>query len=173
MNHEFKTRTSLKDYRAFSFWHSYMRTNPILLFISSAVTLAMLPLLYYFYLLDGDMFSLGIFIFCSAVLFIVLILFPIIIFFSTKSIYDSDKFLQEEQTITIDENQITIATRSSTFNVEWKELYKGVETKRHFFLYIAKVKAIVIPKEQINAQGAAFIREQLSKWNKTKAKPRH
>jgi len=163
---EFKINISLKDYRAFNIWHLFLSSNPIIIFIASLLILICLPVLLFLFLKDGNLFSLIVFVMgCLSLLFILIIL-PLTIIVTSKSVYKSDRFLQEEQNFKVDENQLTIDTESSSFKLNWKEIYKGVENKNYFLIYIAKIKAIIIPKVQISDEDREFLKQKIEEWKK-------
>lgn len=64
----------------------------------------------------------------------------------SKRIYATDKLLAQQQDYTISRDGVRMEMESGAGTVKWDELYKASETRDAFYLFLAKNKALLIPK---------------------------
>ncbi len=69
---------------------------------------------------------------------------------SSKTALNTNKLLHKTQYYSFNVDGIEASTETSTAFVKWSELYKAVESKDSFQLFISKAQAYVIPKRCFN-----------------------
>jgi hypothetical protein len=134
------------DYRFFNYWYVYGRKTGKLMLIVGLVLIIDLMFLYIYKINTSGLinFLIGI----VNILFIIyLVIIPVTLFFQTKAIFKSDSFLRFEQKYAFDAVEgLDISTSSSNARIKWDQFYNVSETKKYFYLFIARNKAYIIPK---------------------------
>ncbi len=174
---KFNIKLTLGDYRIFNFFHSFGSTKKALILVSLIVSLY--PFLIYNYLTKQDKILLVVII-VSGAMFLLATLIGLTIYLYSKKVFESDKYLQEEQSFEIDDKAIKVSSNSINSVYKWSELYKCVETKGYFFIYIANIKAIIIPKRQLKDEQCNYISKKIQGYvhgsrdiiNNSKSKPK-
>lgn len=70
----------------------------------------------------------------------------------TRKRFWDDKLAQEEQQLELTETGIRHSTGETSLNAAWSDIYKAAETRNTIILYLARNKAIVIPKRDIDGE---------------------
>ena len=100
-----------------------------------------------------------------AVIFI--IYYPLLLIFQSRAEIDRSTILSNPLHYTILDSGVDILSRAvETDNevvLDWKDIWKLVETGKAFYIYTGKDAAYIIPKEQISAH-VAKVRKELSAW---------
>lgn len=81
------------------------------------------------------------------VVFVVII--PVSVKKSSKSLLDTNKLLQKTNYYTIGNEGVEISTESSNAIIKWSELYKAIEVKDSFLFYLSERQSYVIPKRYL------------------------
>lgn len=163
---EFKSQIDPEDYRNFNLWHFFVvSTKGWRGFIPYILGFLSLPLWVYFYFRTGSVIFYLLTMFFFTIFFLSFVVFPLTLWFSSKKHYKGDKFLQEEQTVYMNNESIVLSTPSSNLKVDWKDLFIISENKNYFFLYISNFKAILIPKRYINTNINEFINNKAKEYN--------
>ncbi|AZN39360.1 YcxB family protein [Paenibacillus albus] len=135
---------SLKEYRAFTLYHqrNQLRFYPVFIFLVFSVTV----------LFSGGHISdwayfvpIGV-----GVAVAVSLLSYLSVIFRTHRVYKSNKIIQKDQTIELSERGLHLTSVNSTSWIEWTDVYKAVESKSQYLIYISKNQAVVVPKEKVD-----------------------
>jgi hypothetical protein len=145
---KFKVNLSLEDYRNFNYSHIYSGNKGRFIIIVNALLLIFSLLLIPSALYNGEQIPMTAWI-ALFMPFLYLIILPVMIFFSTKRAFKTDKFLSEEQNYAINNQNIEITTVSSKVNIGWDKIYLIKERKNYIFVYIARTKALIMPKRNM------------------------
>ncbi|WP_169306704.1 YcxB family protein [Cohnella pontilimi] len=70
----------------------------------------------------------------------------------TRKLFQNDKLAQMEQQLHFSETGIRHTTAESSNLVEWADVYRAAETRNELILYLARNRAILVPKRDIGAQ---------------------
>ena len=143
---EFVVKLQTEDYRRFNFWYFYGRPAGRALVIINAVLVLLIGILAWEVLYLGAEISPAVFLVAAFLPLVVFILMPLTIYFQSGGIMASDKFLQEEHRYWADENGIRTESVSSTMTAAWNDVFRAVELKGSFLVFIAANKALIIPK---------------------------
>lgn len=143
----FKIKLSLNDYRNFNYSFLYSgRKGFITIFITIIFIINTLVLTING-IKNGEIFTfINIFFIILTSFFILL---PILLFFQTKKIFITDKFLSEEQNYIINEEGFEVKTNSSNVKISWDRIFLIKENKNYLLIFIAQNKAFIIPKSNI------------------------
>jgi len=104
-----------------------------------------------------------------------LIFLPFSIFLRTKRMFESDKFLSEPQHYSVEADGLEVTSASSKTILAWDKIFSVRESKNYIFMYLARTKALIIPKKNIGEELDFFIRILLERIDRKKikiAKPR-
>lgn len=69
----------------------------------------------------------------------------------SKRIFTSDKLLHQDQLYRFSTDGIYYTTTSGTGNIGWSDIYKVVETPKYFYIYVGKLRSLVIPKASMTS----------------------
>ncbi|WP_010243241.1 YcxB family protein [Acetivibrio cellulolyticus] len=75
----------------------------------------------------------------------------------------SDKLMQKEICIILDDSGMSTSFDTSNINIEWKDIFCAKEFKSGFAIYLNKTSGQVIPKRFLTADDIYLIREILTK----------
>ena len=165
-NKEIKLNIQLTetDYMDFQWSHfSLFRTKK---WISFSVFLVILyGILYTPYILKVGFTRIDISIFWPLLMFpIGLIGIYLLLKYRTKVAFKTDSFINKPQEITVNEEGIYVDAYRSNINPLWIDIYKYNITKQGVYIYIADLKAMIIPTRFLNDND----RMVLSEFLKTK-----
>ena len=79
----------------------------------------------------------------------------------SKKIYNSDKFMQDEIHYKINENEIIQETKASNMKISTSDILKSFEDKYSIYIYISKIRVILIPKRCISSEECEKLKEIL------------
>ena len=137
---EFNVKLELKDYTRLNIYHSKKNIIFSLLLGWIIVTIFSIN-----YTLSFKIFG---YIFFTV---FYLVLYILRLKRISKKIYNSDKFMQDEIHYKINENEIIQETKSSNFKMSINDVVKVGEDKYSIYIYISKIKVILIPKRCISS----------------------
>jgi hypothetical protein len=155
-----KTGLTFNDYLDFNYHFARKRSIP--LFVLIIICLVMLIL------------SVGISndwaaVFSSRYIFYyaIILLLPFISFlvlrFTAKKQYESNKLMKSETETILNETGISQSSKYGNTSVEWVDLYKVEEAKSAFYIYIAKRQAFILPKRILENGEAAAVRTLITR----------
>ena len=75
----------------------------------------------------------------------------------------SDKLMQKEICIILDDSGMSTSFDTSNINIEWKDIFCAKEFKSGFAIYVNKTSGQVIPKRFLTADDIYLIREILTR----------
>jgi cytochrome c-type biogenesis protein CcmH/NrfG len=162
-NKEIKLNIQLteKDYMDFQWSHfSLFRTKK---WISFSVFLDVLyGILYAPYILKVGFTRIDISIFWPLLMFPVgLICMYFLLKYRTKVAFKTDSFINKPQKITVNEEGIYVEAYRSNINPLWTDIYKYNDTKQGVYIYIADLKAMIIPIRFLNENDKMVLLEFL------------
>lgn len=158
---EFQAKLNLKNYREFNFYHFYRNFKSVLFLISLPIIFIGLPLMIYYYVKTEDLLILLLITTDLMFAIFMFILLPMSIFINTKLTYRGD----EVQQFKINNEEILITIPRQEILVSWEKLYKTIETKGYFFIYLSKSRAFIIPKNQIDENEIKFLSKKFNSIN--------
>ena len=136
---EFNVRLELKDYIRLNIFHG--RKNVIIMLFLGWFAVTMMSI--------GR--PLNIKIFCYIYFTILYLLFHFIYLkYNSKKIYESDKLIQQEMHYIVSENEITQETENSKNKILTSDILKVCEDKYSIYIYISKIRILLIPKRCIS-----------------------
>jgi hypothetical protein len=155
-----KFTTNLKDYTQFNFFHNRNK-----LIVLSLLLLIMAPLIW----ITVGVINLGenwwrLFTVDPSIYFIfILIIFLILLNFLqvrliSKKQYNSSMEMKVEKEVVIDSVGICTSNEFGNYSAGWHSVYKAVESKKAFYIYVSKLQAHIIPKKYITLDEADIIR---------------
>lgn len=157
---EFDIKLSYGDMYRFDLYNTFHSSSGIL----SLVGAALVTLVTIFTAGQIGLIYTVIYAIC-AVIFI--IYYPLLLIFQSRAEIDRSTILSNPLHYTILDSGVDILSRAvETDNevvLDWKDIWKLVETGKAFYIYTGKDAAYIIPKEQISAH-VAKVRKELSAW---------
>lgn len=155
-----KFTSNLKDYTEFNFFH-----NKNKLIVLSAVLLVMAPLIWIIFgviNLGGNwwrLFTVNPTIYLIFILIILLILLNFLqVRLISKKQYNSSMEMKVEKEVVIDTVGVRTSNEFGNYSAGWHNVYKAVESKKAFYIYVSKIQAHIIPKKYITADEADIIK---------------
>ncbi|WP_181438885.1 YcxB family protein [Paenibacillus sambharensis] len=79
----------------------------------------------------------------------------------SRRVYNSDKLLQQEQHFVFTNEHIAFTNATGTGSMAWDDVYKAVETKSHFLIYMGKMRSLIIPKASMSSEADISALRQL------------
>lgn len=145
----------LEDYISFNLFHSKKQ-----LLISLLAFIGLVPL---FTLAISDSQDHHLVLSVSIILSIVIgILYALLTVFLLKrklrKQYNSTRLMQAESEIIIDKAGLRQSNEFSNLAISWTDVFKAVESKKGFYLYISKMQAFIIPKHLVSAEEEKILR---------------
>lgn len=154
-----ETKISLKDYVKIMFYMTY--TRPLMIVLLSLMLIFFIS----FIALPGDNDTFPMF-----TLFVVIILLPVLTYFSAKKNYSNNLRIQEKICYDFTEDKIIIQGESFYSEMDWNKIYKVVELKNWILLYQSGQSANLILKSSFGNDLEAFKALVKSKGVKAKLK---
>lgn len=145
MSAEFEVTITDKDMFRFNIYHAYHGFQGILatlvglwVLFMAVITFSEVSLLYtILYVVLGIVF---------------LVYVPGNLYLRSKKQISSSDVLKNALRYKIDDKGVHVFQGEQTADLEWKQIYKMVSTKRQLLIYSSRVNAYVIPKEAIEDQ---------------------
>lgn len=137
---EFKTQLTVKDIRKFNFNYNYTKTSTRIVY-SIVLAALLVAVIYAFYTKNLGFVETPIMI---AIAFMVAS--PLTIMISSRRMYKKNEFLQKPIKYIISDKAIKAINKDFRSSTKWSKLLKIVETAEHFFIFLDKESALIIPK---------------------------
>ena len=148
---EFRKRfvTTIEDLTSYSIFNIKKFLIPILLLCSAALIILNLDDMSGWWItLITMIITIGLFA----------LLFVVILKRNLKKQYNSNKLMQAENDVIMDEAGLHISAEHGNTNIVWNNVSKAAESKNGFYVYIANMQAFIIPKRLLSAEEEATIR---------------
>lgn len=156
MSEETSVRFKLdkKEYYAFNVAHSRVarRILPLFYFVVFVITISLTSE-------EFDEFTLSISAIAGIFLIVIIaVVQNVLLRLRTNKVFATDTLIQKEQQYRFESGGFDYKASSSTGYIEWKDVYKVVESRDLFLIYLAANKSLVIPKRafESEASSAAF-----------------
>lgn len=148
-------RMELDDYISFNLFHAKkLLLMNILLFIVFVPVLTLLISDSQDYLL-----VLSVAIFFGIIMASLLTLLNVfLIKRNSKKQYFSTKVMQADTEIIVDGSGIRQTNEFGKLTISWADVFKVIESKKGFYLYISKMQAFVIPKRLVSPEEEKILR---------------
>lgn len=141
----FSVQMTWKEIYKFTMRHNYLSFAGIVgTFLSTAALIILI--VYFGQLSDRDKTVLTI----VAIWFLVFL--PIRLFFKSKTQIKLSKVYAKPLNYLIDEEGITVSQDEESQTIEWKQLFKIVETKSQFLVYSNRINSFIFPKSSLEGQ---------------------
>lgn len=150
-----KVKLDEKDYIGFNYWYA----KKIIIFVNVFYAFLIMIILFLLLWLPNRTFSMVIDIVALLVLVLFLVYFNIGIYFRSKKIFASDKFLQLEQTYDVTVDSISVSSERSNTLVKWDEVYSLKESQDMFAIFLGKNRAFLLPKRCMDEAAAQELRQ--------------
>lgn len=113
--------------------------------------LALYGYIYIPYILDAGFSGINLSVFYPQLIIPGLFLFfYIIVRYRVKTAFKSDTFLHHPKQLLINEDGIFMESYRSSFHPAWKDVYRYNITKHAIYIYVAEIKAFIIPMRYLN-----------------------
>lgn len=157
---EFTSRLEEKDYVGFNFYHSFGGLKWIFWVLGLGYFLFSGIDKIYNYFAKG--MTLETFDLFFGIFFLIIpVVLPLYLLFYAKRIFQSDKFLQEDIKCVFMDTGILESTSSSDTFIDWDRIWTVKENNELIMIYIARIKAILIPKRKVDDALVADIKKLL------------
>lgn len=141
-NKKFVTRTTAEDLFRFQIYHTYVGVTGILLGLLLVVAVADL-------IGNFNNMTNGMKVLCMVLILWVVVLNPVNMYFRAKKQAQTVELFQNPIDLEIDERGLTITQGENGGLVEWKNVTKIVILKKLAIFYMGKVRAHLLPLDQI------------------------
>jgi hypothetical protein len=150
-----------KDYLKFQWAHTgLMRSRKWLLYGLSMLVLYSFILIPALILNDFSALSLSLFL--PLLILLGLFIFPYGFFmYRSRSAFKSDSFINQPYEVIINEEGMIVNAYRSNLNPLWKDIYRYNVTKEAIYIYIAELKAILVPSRFLNEADRVALMEIL------------
>lgn len=91
-------------------------------------------------------------------IFFIIVLLPIVVYFSAKRNYYSNKRLQETIDYEFTNQKMNISGESFSSEINWSKTFKIEELKKWFLIYQSKQVANLIPKSDLTEEQISYLR---------------
>ena len=158
-----QTAYTYEEYKKFNF--SVMKIKKMAVLFAVTIILYLLVILGWIFIPNNSMSDN--FIYIIGILILVEIILVIFIPINIKSTYRSNKTMMNGSDVKIDfyNDHFEEASIKGTAKVDYKDLYKIIETKTHFYLMLAKNQGGIIIKQNCTPELIAFLQELKKKVN--------
>ena len=138
----FSVQMTWKEIYKFTMRHNYFSLAGIIgTFLSTAALVVLIA--YFGQLSDRDKTVLTI----VAIWFLVFL--PVRLFFKAKTQVKLSKAYAKPLNYHVNERGITVSQEEESQTIEWKQLFKIVETKSQYIVYSNRINAFIFPKSSI------------------------
>lgn len=96
---------------------------------------------------------------------VLLLIYPISIYFSSKKVYTTTKRIGERIEYTFDEEVIVVKGESYETTFSWDKLYKVTTTRECLLLWESELVAVIIPKRYFSLDQLDLIKGIVDKYN--------
>ena len=139
-----KVQLTLDDYRK---WHFDLLYGNVRRGITIA-GLAVFFAIFGFYIMGvtnaGKPISSGLIYLALFIVFLVIFI-PVSLYFRTKSHFESDKLIQEEQNYQIDENGVKAKSEYGNSDIPWDKVYGAHLNKKYITIALSKSRMYLLP----------------------------
>lgn len=147
---QFKVKITEQDYRRLNFILMYRRPATIFITLVGVLQAVLLVLGLVFNIRLAE--SLPV----SAIFMVVFLVLPVLsVSISSRRIYKSNKYLQEEISWTIDDTHIHLLAGSFKGDYEWNNIYRIKEFKHWILIYKDRMVVNIIPKSALSPNDIA------------------
>lgn len=142
MKEEFDVNLTPQDMYRFNMYHTYHGFHGILSIVMAILVIIVTIVTW------GDLDATH-----SAIYLVLAALFvgyiPLSLWFHAKMLLQRSEALRNTQHFTVDEKGVTISQDGEEALLEWKQVYKVVDTKSNLLVYSTRVNAYVFPKREL------------------------
>ena len=165
MEYEIKVNISKGDY--FAFQKEYLMNSKII-----KISLILLSCLLLFVLFFDIILKVQFSKILSDILpiIIILLVYSICLPLIYKRIYNSDKTIQEEQTLLLKEDGIHHSMQRGSFNYTLEDFYRVIFGKKLISIFVSKQKALLLPRHCFSSKEEEQAVEAFIKAHYVKAK---
>lgn len=139
---EFDIRMTVPDMYRFNLYHAYHNSQGILSIVLAIMICVIAALTWG----DIDMTYSVLYLFFAGVLVLYI---PVTLRGKSKLQVEKSPVFKEPLHYVIDEEGITTSQGEASATMPWKQVYKLVSTKRAIYVYGSRIRANVIPRNQI------------------------
>jgi hypothetical protein len=161
---QIKIKLELQDYRKWNMAYFYSGLRGKLIVSVSAVVI--LAMTYYVWFVSKSNVQLSPqIIFVAALGLLFMFLMPVSIYYQSKKVFESDKFLQDEQAYDFREDGFSVKAPYGCSEVTWDKVYRITTTREFISIYLSKIRAFVVPSRLLPAQEYEILKKILNEKN--------
>ncbi len=150
-------KLEISDYTAFNF---FVLKRVFILLPIICVGLSYLLI----YRGDPDRSLLSFAVYAVVISILALLGFFLLMRHSMKKSFKTTKAMQLPQEVVLDDAGVHASGEFGNTNMSWQDLYRVVEVKKAFYVYLLKMQAVIIPKRLTSADENAVIRSIVKKY---------
>ena len=154
---KFTTKIGEKDMFRFQMYHTYMGVSGVL--YGLLVVLALADLIGNF-----NTTSAGIKVLCVFLILWPIVISPVSLWFRSKKQVAAAELFQNPIDLEIKEEGVELTQGENGGLIEWKDITKVVVLKKLAIFYMGKVRAHLLPLDQLSSEDAADVAERLKKY---------
>lgn len=78
-----------------------------------------------------------------------------------RKVYRESASLQEEMTVTVDQDGLHVEQASGSYHAQWRKLVRWDENEAVFALFPNRIQALIFPKHEVGKEVVDFMRKQM------------